>query len=304
MTVAQFSPAIRRSRSLRRADGGHDGRGVVVGRESSSPIALIPARAARPRRSAARTPPRAPRRGSGRARRRGSGSVETAGVNAASSLSCAALLRPSRSRSCATASRVPARLRNRDHRQPGWAISAFCEPETTTSIPHASVSSGTAPSDEIASTTSVASPTASLIARTSATTPVEVSDCWQKTRSTPASRTAAPTSAGSGLAPLVANRLHVDPVLLADRDPPLAERPVADDRHAVARRAEIRRRPTPSPRVPDAVKSKTSGLGAEDVLAAARARSRRSRGSQVHGDGRSAPRPRQAPQAARASAPA
>ena len=84
---------------------------------------------------------------------------------------------------------------------PGGHISAFCEPESTTSIPHASVSSGTAPSDEIASTTSVASPTASLSARTSETTPVEVSDCWQKTISTPLSRTAAPTSSASGFSP-------------------------------------------------------------------------------------------------------
>jgi hypothetical protein len=69
------------------------------------------------------------------------------------------------------------------------------------SIPQASVSSGTAPSEEIASTTSRASPTSSLIARTSEMTPVEVSDCWQKTISVPASRTAAPTSAGSGVSP-------------------------------------------------------------------------------------------------------
>ena len=84
---------------------------------------------------------------------------------------------------------------------PGGHISAFCEPETTTSIPQASVSSGTAPSDEIASTTSRASPTASLTARTSETTPVDVSDCWQNTSSTPDSRTAAPTSSASGTSP-------------------------------------------------------------------------------------------------------
>ena len=38
--------------------------------------------------------------------------------------------------------------------RPGGHISAFCEPETTTSMPQASVSSGTAPSEETASTTS------------------------------------------------------------------------------------------------------------------------------------------------------
>src|SRR5579884_498885 len=47
--------------------------------------------------------------------------------------------------------------------------------------PQASVSSGTAPSEEIASTTSTASPTAAFSAWTSLTTPVEVSEWVQKT---------------------------------------------------------------------------------------------------------------------------
>ena len=85
--------------------------------------------------------------------------------------------------------------------RPGGHISAFCEPERTTSTPQASVSSGTAPSEETASTTSVASPTAALIAWMSVTTPVEVSDCVQKTISAPLSATAAPISAGSGTSP-------------------------------------------------------------------------------------------------------
>ena len=128
---------------------------------------------------------------------------ETAGVNAASSvvlrLLVAVPVEVEAARRLVTLEHV--RAGTEAIASPGGHISAFCEPETTTSIPHASVSSGTAPSDEIASTTSVASPTASLIARTSETTPVEVSDCWQSTSSTPDSRTAAPTSPASGISP-------------------------------------------------------------------------------------------------------
>ena len=39
---------------------------------------------------------------------------------------------------------------------PGGHMSAFCEPETTTSMPHESVSRGTAPRLETASTTTIA----------------------------------------------------------------------------------------------------------------------------------------------------
>jgi hypothetical protein len=60
-------------------------------------------------------------------------------------------------------------------------MSAFCEPETTTSIPHASVSSGTAPSDETPSTTTRAPASFATAASvcTSATTPVDVSE-WTR----------------------------------------------------------------------------------------------------------------------------
>ena len=80
-------------------------------------------------------------------------------------------------------------------------MSAFCEPDTATSMPQASVSSGTAPSDETASTQTAASGTAALIPCTSATTPVEVSDWVQKRTPAPLSSTAAPISAGSGISP-------------------------------------------------------------------------------------------------------
>jgi hypothetical protein len=57
-------------------------------------------------------------------------------------------------------------------------MSALCELETTTSRPQASVSSGTAARLEIASTaTSAPEPRSrSAISRTSATTPVDVSE--------------------------------------------------------------------------------------------------------------------------------
>src|SRR5439155_1484712 len=63
--------------------------------------------------------------------------------------------------------------------RPGGVISAFCAPDATTSIPHASVSSGTAPRLEIASTTlsAPASWTTGAKACRSETTPVEVSEC-------------------------------------------------------------------------------------------------------------------------------
>ena len=83
-------------------------------------------------------------------------------------------------------------------------MSAFCEPETTTSSPQASVSSGTAPRLEIASTT-VSAPvgaTRSAISRMSVTTPVEVSLCVRKTALTsPASASAAATSSALGVSP-------------------------------------------------------------------------------------------------------
>ncbi len=57
-------------------------------------------------------------------------------------------------------------------------MSAFCEPATTTSSPHASVSHGIAPRLETASTTTraPASFAAAASACTSETTPVDVSD--------------------------------------------------------------------------------------------------------------------------------
>ena len=142
-------------------------------------------------------------------------------------------------------------------------MSAFCEPPTTTSTPHASVSSGTAPRLEIASTTSSASfPTAREIASTSATTPVEVSLCVVNTAVAPPSASADATSVGlRRLAPLVAQVDDLAAVRLGDRGPALAEVPERDDEHAVAGRAGVR----------DGALHRPGSGGGEDEHLAARA---------------------------------
>ena len=138
---------------------GHDRRAVVVGRVELEPHRLH-ARAARPPERAVSCEGgleavveergRAPRR----ARRR----ATTPGVNGVEPFACARrCAAPSRSRSAAGSScslPLPRALgRRRRTRGPDGVISAFCEPVTTTSSPHASVSSGTAPRLETASTT-------------------------------------------------------------------------------------------------------------------------------------------------------
>ncbi len=82
-------------------------------------------------------------------------------------------------------------------------MSAFCEPETTTSRPQASVSHGTAPRLETASTTTSApvSFAAAASACTSATTPVEVSDCTTQTAFASCSPRRARRSSASGVSP-------------------------------------------------------------------------------------------------------
>ena len=87
---------------------------------------------------------------------------------------------------------------------PGGAISAFCDPATTTSTPHSSWGSGTAPMADTAST-AISAPwrwATSVSSRTSLTTPVEVSDSVVKTTSTPAcSPSRLSSSGGSTLRP-------------------------------------------------------------------------------------------------------
>ncbi len=82
-------------------------------------------------------------------------------------------------------------------------MSAFCEPATTTSRPHASVSSGTAPRLETASTIASAPPSCATRASacTSATTPVDVSECTRTTTSAPVSARRERRSSGCGVSP-------------------------------------------------------------------------------------------------------
>ena len=82
-------------------------------------------------------------------------------------------------------------------------MSAFCEPETTTSSPHASVSQGTAPRLDTASTTTSAPASLAAAARacTSETTPVEVSECTTQTAFASRSRRRARRSSASGVSP-------------------------------------------------------------------------------------------------------
>ena len=90
--------------------------------------------------------------------------------------------------------------------RPGGVISAFCEPVVTTSIPHSSVSSGTAPRLETASTTDSAPASLAAAARasTSLTTPVDVSQCVTKTAvAPPRSPSRAARSSGDGVSPHV-----------------------------------------------------------------------------------------------------
>ena len=87
--------------------------------------------------------------------------------------------------------------------RPGGVISAFCEPETTTSISQSSIASGTAPRLEIASQTASAPPAcaAAARARTSETTPVEVSECVMKTAFAGRAASRADTSSADGVSP-------------------------------------------------------------------------------------------------------
>ena len=125
------------------------------GEKSSRPIALMPARAARPRRTwrsnaaleavvehQAERDVEAPDQRDRRCERRVQLVLRRL-VRPPVEVEAARLL--ARASTCSGTDTVA---------RPGGHISAFCEPETATSIPHTSVSSGTAPSDEIASTTS------------------------------------------------------------------------------------------------------------------------------------------------------
>ena len=185
-----------RRRPRRRARGSRSRRpsGPRPARRARAPSPSTPARQARPRRDVARrTPPRGPPRAAARARRRAPATSETAGVNGGVEPSPCAFAR-ARPVEVEARRRVPSARRERRARRPttiaspGGVISAFCEPDTTTSSPHASVSSGTAPRLEMASTTDERARVARAPRRapaTSATTPVDVSECVSKTAFAP-----------------------------------------------------------------------------------------------------------------------
>ena len=103
----------------------------------------------------------------------------------------------------AFAARSQARSETDANESPGGVISAFCEPVITTSAPQASVSRGTAPRLETASTIESA-PASRQTARSgsrSQTTPVDVSECTRNTVPAPLSARAARTSSGRGATP-------------------------------------------------------------------------------------------------------
>ena len=90
-------------------------------------------------------------------------------------------------------------------------MNAFCEPPMTISSPHASISRGIVPKPVMASTTKIASVflTASPIARTSCTAPVEVSDACTNTPFTPGFAASACWSVSGGTAfPYGASRIR------------------------------------------------------------------------------------------------
>ena len=130
--------------------------------------------------------------------------IVTGGVNGVPSLAWASAIRrqSNANRGAVPSAASPHALSETDaNARPGGHISAFCEPETTTSMPHSSVRSSTPPRLETASTTSAAplGRTASAIARMSWTTPVDVSDWVTKATRQPAA--ASPTRAGSRRSP-------------------------------------------------------------------------------------------------------
>ena len=103
-------------------------------------------------------------------------------------------------RSCAS----QARSLTLTKESPGATIQPFCEPDTTTSRPHASVSTGIEESDEIASTISSRScrRTTCAISSSGLVTPVEVSLCVTSTvRISPSAARASSMRFGSAAVP-------------------------------------------------------------------------------------------------------
>ena len=140
-------------------------------------------------------------------------------------------------------------------------MSAFCEPDTTASSSHSSVASGTAPRLEIASTATSAPVAfaAAASSRTSATAPVEVSECVRKTTFAPPIRSSASgRSSGAGLEPhSYARRSTVQPQVLAMSTQRSAKRPAETTRTRSPGRQRFATTDSIPP-VPEAARSSTS----------------------------------------------
>ena len=225
------------------------------GEKSSSPIALTPARQARPRRTWRSKVSSRPVSSSIRSATLRPKTSQTAGVKRRPASPAPSGSAPSPGRSAATSSarRPPRRRAETDTiARPGGVISAFCEPVVTTSIPHSSVSSGTAPRLEIASTTdsAPASRAAAASASTSLTTPVEVS----RVRTNTACRAAELAAAARRdrrrrrLAPRVADHVDVEPVRGRHRRPSARRSCRPRPRRRGRRASTCLRPPTPSRR--------------------------------------------------------
>ena len=221
--------------------------------------------------------------------------------------------RPSRSssgrRRAARAARSSARSETEANASPGGVMSAFCEPATTTSMPHSSCSQPrVAPRPETASTTSSAPwrRATSASARTSCTIPVEVSDSVANTTSTPGLLAQHPVDLG-GVEAHAPARLVLDQlgaVGLAELDPALAELARRRARAPACRAGRGWRPPTPS-RPSRSRRTRAPGWRCRRRRAGGRARARRARRKRGPGGRASAPpspgRPRAGPGSARRS---
>ena len=183
-------------------------------------------------------------------------------------------------------------------------MSAFCEPETTTSTPQASVSSGMAPRLEIASQTTSASPRRGRQR-------LHVADDagrglglgHEDDRRARSRRCARAGRRRRASLPTRSELCDVAAVRARDLAEALAEVAGRDDEHALAGRAEIGDRRLHPARTRAGVDEDVV-LGSGRPRRAARAASRTAPGSRGRGGGSRAPRARPAPAAAPASAPA
>ena len=244
VSIAQQEQQLAGVDALGRADGGHDRGAVVVGREELEPHGLDPFAA-----GAAESNVMLERRLETLFEQEAERDVETDDErDGRRERRVEDLLRLARPLPVEVEARQrPARVpgapaRPRRPRGPGGVISAFCEPETTTSMPHSSVSSGTAPRLETASTTETAPASRAAAARL-----LHVGDDAGRrlaVRQQDDARLALgePRREIVGdrrLAPLVFETVDLAAVRLGDLRPAVAERAAGDDADPLAGRAEV-----------------------------------------------------------------